>query len=283
MSGYQQGAFRSGQADVPMTLHDIARWTRCADARHLALFTAPLAAGALDGVVTLAGQPRLYWQGFHCVTNERDPLALVALEAGPLWFVALGLAWGATILAILWVARGWFAVGWSVAVTFYHGAAAAAWGTGVNHRVLPAQLIVYVLVAGALLSSLLARAGYTRVRLAVAVALAALVAGSAVMKVEGLAESRETSALDVAWRAERERRYDVAEKLYDLAIAQGAAVDTRHLAMAMLNKAFFCERRGRYDEAEMLLERVRLVAASAGDASGKRDIAEAALIRIRGR
>jgi hypothetical protein len=80
-----------------------------------------------DGLLTLWGQPAVYWSGGFAVVREGNPLAAWLLSVHPLAFAVAGLPYLLVVLGtVIVVPRRWAAVV-AVGVASAHAFAVSVW------------------------------------------------------------------------------------------------------------------------------------------------------------
>jgi len=92
------------------------------------LFVVPvIVPGAVDALLTLAGQPSEYWSGNFSASREWNPLGRILLQQHPLLFAGIAFAWvGLVSLAILRLPLRLAAV-LSFVVMLVHALCGACW------------------------------------------------------------------------------------------------------------------------------------------------------------
>lgn len=242
-----------------------------------------LALLAVDGAVTLLGQPSLYWAGFRELCAERNPVGEAFLSHGPWSFVVLLILWGALAVLGARLLPPQAAFVWAALVAAGHAHGAATWLHEWNPcGVTSAGLFI---LAVCLLAAFSAAALFRgRLRGRVVERLAPTISALLIASAAAMAEPAPDPYADASSAARRELELGktmAAERFLVecVRVAEGSGEPAR-LALACAELARFYGDYGRREAAEAYFERA--AAATAGEYAGAR-LAEAIVAESYGR
>jgi hypothetical protein len=106
--------------------------------RVLGLCIVPVLMAALDGSVTLAGQPSAYWAGDHSRVMEGTPGFRILLTHGPMAFIAGQAVWVLAFVGMILLLPSTLALAVCLQFTLGHAIGAFSWINRFPHgRELP--------------------------------------------------------------------------------------------------------------------------------------------------